>query len=66
MSYGVYKVFVECNFITMKFENNIETSNANFFAEDDLPPLSTGRNTEGQIKMCFRATENEFHETIFD
>ncbi|MBS4535340.1 NUDIX hydrolase [Clostridium sp. D2Q-14] len=66
MPYGIYKVFIECTFLNMKFEKNIETSNAEFFREDDLPPLSTGRNTIDQINMCFRAKENEIHETIFD
>lgn len=66
MPYGVYKIFVECTYINMNFKTNIETSNAEFFSEDNLPPLSTRRNTKEQLKMCFKATENEFHETIFD
>jgi len=66
MPYGIYKIFVQCDFIDMKFEKNIETSSAIFFAEGDLPALSTSRNTEEQIKMCFSAKEKEYHETIFD
>lgn len=66
MPYGIYKIFVECTFINMNFENNIETSSAEFFSENNLPPLSTSRNTIDQLKMCFRAKEKEMHKTIFD
>jgi len=66
MPYGIYKVFVESTYISMDFKFNLETSDAGFFSEDNLPPLSTGRNTREQIYMCFKVKEKEFHETIFD
>ena len=64
--YGVYKIFVECDFMDEQFKNNIETSESGFFAFDKLPPLSICRNTEEQIEMCFRVRGKTYHETIFD
>ncbi len=66
MPFGVYKIFVECSYINMDFKANIETSNADFFPENNLPPLSTSRNTQEQIKMCFTVKASETNETIFD
>lgn len=64
--FGIYKVFVECMYITGSFQDNTETSAAGFFREDDLPPLSLGRNTLDQIKMCFRSQEEKVLEPSFD
>lgn len=66
LPYGVYKIFVECTYNKMNFQPNLETSKAEFFSEDQLPPLSTGRNTKNQIRMCFQATKSQLYETIFD
>ncbi len=64
--YGIYKIFVECNLIKFDFEENIETSDADFFDKKKLPPLSTSRTTEGQIEMCFKSKNKKDHECIFD
>lgn len=65
-AYGIYKVFVLCELIDGAFEKNIETEESGFFSLEKLPPLSLGRNNEGQIEMCFKAyTENNFIP-IFD
>jgi ADP-ribose pyrophosphatase YjhB (NUDIX family) len=64
--YGVYKIFVECDYISGKFEDNIETDEIGWYTPENLPPLSTGRNTREQIEMCFTARQKKFHETIFD
>lgn len=66
LPYGVYKIFVECDFIYGEFKENIETSEAGFFSIENLPPLSLGRNTKEQIEMCFKAREKQFLEPIFD
>jgi ADP-ribose pyrophosphatase YjhB (NUDIX family) len=64
--YGIYKIFAECDYIDGSFKSNIETSEAGFFTQKDLPPLSTGRNTEEQIAMCFNARKKTCHEAFFD
>ncbi|MBU5438715.1 NUDIX hydrolase [Tissierella sp. MSJ-40] len=66
MPYGIYKIFVECDLVGGKFQENIETSEAKFFSIENLPPLSTERNTKEQIEMCFSTKAKEFHEAIFD
>ncbi len=65
--YGVSKIFVLCSLIEEnEFTQNIETSERDFFALDNLPELSTIRNTEKQIRMCFEAYKSEIWEAIFD
>lgn len=64
--YGIYKIFVLCDFIDGVFEKNIETEESGFFSLEDLPPLSLGRNTKKQIEMCFEAKIQENFLTIFD
>jgi ADP-ribose pyrophosphatase YjhB (NUDIX family) len=66
MPYGCYKIFVECEFIAGEFERNTETSDARFFSMEELPPLSEGRNTKEQIKLCFDVSKKETHEALFD
>ncbi|MTI49855.1 NUDIX hydrolase N-terminal domain-containing protein [Sporosalibacterium faouarense] len=64
--FGLYKIFVECDYLGGEFQSNIETLEAKFFKLEDLPPLSLGRNTKEQIAMCFEARKKNCHETIFD
>lgn len=37
LPYGIYKVFVECNLIDGDFNENIETSESDYFTFEDLP-----------------------------
>lgn len=64
--FGLYKVFVECEYIKGEFEENLETFDAQFFTLDNLPPLSLGRNTKEQIEMCFDTHSKNNHEALFD
>lgn len=64
--YSVYKIFVECDYVEGKYVENIETIESNFFAFNELPELSVGRNTKSQIEMCFNAREADVFETVFD
>ncbi|ADL12751.1 NUDIX hydrolase N-terminal domain-containing protein [Acetohalobium arabaticum] len=64
--FGMYKIFVECEFLSGEFEKNIETSDSGFFSVTDLPPLSLGRNTKEQIRSCFEARRKDYHKAIFD
>ena len=65
-AYGVCKIFVQCTVIGGQFEDNIETTEARYFAEDALPNLATEKNNEAQIKMCFSAHRAEHWQTLFD
>ena len=65
-AYGVCKVFVLCSVIGGEFKKNIETTEFNYFSEDELPELSTEKNNEEQIKMCFEAYHSKNWITLFD
>ena len=64
--HSVYKIFVQCEYVESFFRENTETEEMGFFEMDSLPELSQTRNTEKQIKMCFKCRENEIHEAYFD
>ncbi|MFP4548419.1 MAG: NUDIX hydrolase N-terminal domain-containing protein [Fidelibacterota bacterium] len=64
--FGVYKIFVLCDLISMAFKPNIETAAAGFFSMENMPALSTGRNTAAQLKMCFHAYNKRDNNTLFD
>lgn len=64
--FSVYKIFVDCTYLTGGHIDNIETSESQFFAKDALPELSVGRNTKAQILMCFEAHNTSKHQVICD
>ncbi|WP_066498151.1 NUDIX hydrolase N-terminal domain-containing protein [Abyssisolibacter fermentans] len=64
--YSIYKVFVECDYVEGKYQENIETVESSFFDINNLPELSVGRNTKSQIEMCFKARKEDVFEAIFD
>jgi ADP-ribose pyrophosphatase YjhB (NUDIX family) len=64
--FTIYKIFVECELIEYRFEENTETLGSGFFSLDKLPELSFERNNPDQIKMCFDARNSKTFETIFD
>ena len=51
--YYIYKIFIECKYIGKDKSDFIETSDAGFFSHDNIPSLSTPRNTIEQINMLF-------------
>ncbi len=57
--YYAYKIFIECNILDATLQTGYETSDAGFFKLEDLPPLSTPRNTKEQIEIMFRFNDNE-------
>jgi len=63
--YYTYKMFFLCQEIGGKIQTGIETSAIDFFAIDELPELSTNRNTKSQIEQMFELKENP-QETLFD
>lgn len=64
--YHVYKFFIQCEIIGSEAVTGIETSAVEFFAHDDLPPLSLERNTIQQVKTMFQFLEDPTKETIID
>lgn len=63
--YYVYKFFFLCEEISGELETSIETSAVDFFSKDELPELSTNRNTKSQIMQMF-ALKSKPQETLFD
>ena len=64
--YTVYKIFVECELLSIEFRENNETLEARFFGPEELPVLSSNRNNECQINMCFAAAADSNFKTQFD
>ena len=65
-AYGIYKIFVLCQEVGGDFESNIETEASGYFGLEALPPLSEGRNTKEQIKLCLEAAKDDGFMTVFD
>jgi ADP-ribose pyrophosphatase YjhB (NUDIX family) len=52
-AYSIYKLFFICELLGGTARPSIETSAVDFFALDQLPPLSVGRTTAHQIERMF-------------
>ncbi len=63
--FGCYKIFVLCNLKGGEFTENTETSDSGYFPLNDLPTLSSERNTYEQIRDCFDSQSNDWR-VIFD
>lgn len=65
-AHGICKVFVLCELVGGSFQPNLETVDSGYFTLDQLPPLSTDKVTEDQIRMCFDAYHAEHWVTQLD
>ena len=65
-AYQIYKLFFLCELEGGEAQASIETSEIGFFAEGDLPSLSTPRVTEGQIRRMFAHYRHPEWPTDFD
>ncbi|MCL2065436.1 MAG: NUDIX hydrolase [Candidatus Cloacimonetes bacterium] len=65
-AYGICKIFMICNVISGHFLPNLETSDSGYFSLNELPELSTEKNTYEQIKMCFTAYHDDSWVVKFD
>ncbi len=63
---SIYKLFFICELTGGESRPSIETTEASFFAPDELPPLSTGRTTAEQIQRMFRHAADPDLPTDFD
>jgi len=62
----IYKLFFLCELIGGEPTNSIETSDAQFFARDEIPPLSHGRITAKVLETMFELALNPEAPTDFD
>jgi len=63
--YYVYKLFFLCKEIGGELKVGIETNDLGYFDSNNLPELSTDRNTSSQIERMFYLKNNP-GETLFD
>ncbi|MBN1182976.1 MAG: NUDIX hydrolase [Bacteroidales bacterium] len=61
-----YKIFIWCDLLEGDPKPGMETLDARYFGPNELPELSTERNTKEQILHAFRFLENPDKETHFD
>lgn len=67
LPYGVIKLFVQCRPIGGAFDENIETTEIQYFDRDALPEnLAAEKNTAEQIQICFDAYKRKDWKTVFD
>ncbi len=64
--YSIYKLFFLCELTGGAARASLETSAVDFFALDDLPPLSEGRITVRQIERMFAHQQQPDLGTEFD
>lgn len=62
----IYKIFIECTTDDYSIAPGMETLDAGFFKQDELPELSTPRNTTAQIDMMFDFHYKRIHWPIID
>ena len=61
-----YKIFMECVPENYDISTGMETLDVGFFSRQDLPPLSTPRNTRYQIDRMFDFHDGKIHWPITD
>jgi ADP-ribose pyrophosphatase YjhB (NUDIX family) len=64
--YHAYKLFFLCEKVGGSLQTGTETLDVGYFAENQLPELSTDRNTERQITMMFDFFRNPHLPVYFD
>lgn len=65
-AYGVVKIFYLCSDLGGEFCENSETTEAKFFAREDLPRLAEEKCNKEQVLMCFKANSDKNWVTLFD
>lgn len=64
--YHYYKTFIQCEIVGGQPAASLETKDVDFFSKDDLPKLSTGRNTVAQVHMLFEYNYNPLKLVVVD
>ncbi len=65
-AYSICKIFVQCRPLGGEFTENPETTEARYFAPEELPELAGEKNTAEQIQMCFEAYRDENWKTLLE
>ena len=66
LPFHVYKLFMLCTLLDGEATTSYETDAIGFFGEDEIPPLSLGRITAGQIARMFAHHREPSLPTDFD
>lgn len=66
LPWSIWKIFVECEVLGGEFAPNIETSDAQYFALDDLPELALGKTTREQLDLCLSLVGDPGQGVAFD
>ena len=61
-----YKCFFLCELISGELSSSVETQDAVFFGQDEIPALSPHRVSREHIEMCFKELEGKEHPAYFD
>lgn len=64
--FHVYKLFIRCEILGGTATTSSETDAVEFFAEDEIPELSSTRITPGQIQCMFAHLRNPQRSADFD
>ncbi len=64
--FHVYKLFILCRLEGGEARLSMETTGAEFFAKNEIPPLSVSRVTPEQIQFCFDSLNNSDGPCRFD
>jgi len=64
--FHIYKIFVLCRETGGRLQEGMETSETGFFSMDELPPLSTPRNTTEQIGLMFEFRNDPDKQAVCD
>ncbi len=64
--YHVYKMFILCEILGGSLTPGLETRDVQFFAENEIPPLSKSRVTESQLELIFKSINSPGHPVYFD
>jgi ADP-ribose pyrophosphatase YjhB (NUDIX family) len=64
--FHIYKLFFQCELLGGTAAQSIETAGADFFPEDQIPPLSLPRVTPAQIARFFQHQRHPEWPTDFD
>lgn len=64
--YDAYKLFFLCHYTGGTLATGMETSDVGYFSINELPPLSTPRNTKEQIHLMFEFYQQKRQEVVFD
>ena len=62
----VYKIFILCEETGGSLKTGMETTDVDFFSQDNLPPLSTDRNTLEQLDLMFTFNADPLRQTLLD